>query len=162
MEEEEEEEEDVLLLRESARFAARAAAANAAARGQPLLAVLADELGLDPASVLPLLAAALSLPLASVSDILAWRAAFEVLPFADCLRYKIVPMRDADGALRMLTGDPLYLDLRTVIEERLSDPAQWMLTPPDEIEALLARHEETVHALESSGSDAGVPAGSDE
>jgi general secretion pathway protein E len=140
----------------------RAAAANAAARGQPLLAVLADELGLDPASVLPLLAAALSLPLASVSDILAWRAAFEVLPFADCLRHKIVPMRDGDGALRMLTGDPLYLDLRTVIEERLGDPAQWMLTPPDEIEALLARHEETVHALDSSGSDAGVPAGSDE
>jgi len=140
----------------------RAAAANAAVRGLPLAAVLADELSLDPASVLPLLAAALALPLATVDDILSWRAAFEVLPFAECLRHKIVPMRDLDGGLRILTGDPLYLEMRTAIEEGLSDSAQWMLTQPDEIEALLVRHEETVHALDATGAATGVPAGSDE
>ena len=140
----------------------RRAASTAAERRQPLAVILAEELGIGSGAALELLATKLFLPFASLADILSWHAAFEVLPFAECLRHKIVPMRDQAGALCILTGDPLYLNLRAVVEERLSESAQWSLTQPEEIEALLARHEETVHALDASGTEGNMPVGSDE
>lgn len=127
----------------------RTTALTAAARGQSMQAVLAEELGGDRLTVLHLLASTLSLPIATVNDILTWSNAFDVLPFADCLRHRIAPMRDPQGALLILTADPLCLERRAATEEQLDEPAQWLLAQSEEIDALLSRHEETVRALDA-------------
>ena len=140
----------------------RHAVATAAERGVPVQAVLAEELALDSAAVTGLLGEALAIPVAHRDDILDWQASFESLPLADCLRHRIVPMRDSVGALVILTSDPFHLPLRAVIEEKLSVPAAWLLAEPEEIDAQLSRHEETVRALDSAGQQMGIAAIGDE
>lgn len=140
------------------------AQARLAARehGTSLQTELADQLACDISLLLPMLGKLMAIPVALTEDILHWETAFSVLPFADCLKYRIVPMHTPEGGLCILVDDPNYLVLRAIIEEKLATPGQWLLTSQEEIEAQLARHESTVRALDGAGQSAGINSVGDE
>jgi general secretion pathway protein E len=126
-----------------------AARAAAAAAQRPLVACLEDASGLDPATFAARLAATFSLPLAAMADLHRWAPAFDVLPFGDCARRQCVLFRDDAGELALVMGDPFDAARFAWADARIAAPFAWRLAHPADVAAFLARHEDSMSAVES-------------
>lgn len=122
----------------------------AAERGATAVRMLEELSGEAPEACMARLAHTLHYPLAAIGDLHAWQPAFELLPFNECQALQMLPMRGADGALRMVLGDPFDEDRIARAQHRLAGQAalHWLLAHPGDIAAYLARHEEGLSALE--------------
>jgi len=140
------------------------ARATAVERRMSLSACLEEESGLAPEAFTAALGAAFGHPVARMSDLHAWQPAFDLLPFTEALSAQCILFRDASGALRMVFGDPFATERFAWGEERIAAPFAWQLAHHADIAAYLARHEETVSAMDGAlptaksvaTSDAGV------
>jgi general secretion pathway protein E len=138
-----------------------AARAAAAARQSTIVAALEEAAALPPEAFAARLAATFGLPLATIDEMHRWQAAFDLLPFAEALRAQAVLFRDDEGTLRLVFGDPFDAAKVAWAEDRIATPFAWHLAHYADVAAWLARHEETLSAMEGvlALSGAAAPAG---
>jgi len=126
-------------------------AARAAAQGTERRAVeMLEELsGLGAEAYAQALAATLGYRALSMAELHALQAAYDLLPFALALERGCVLFRDADGALLLALGDPLDRDLHTWAQAHIPGAFSTCVVHHADLAAYLARHEETLHAMDS-------------
>lgn len=131
-------------------FAAREIAQareRAAERGASVVRMLEELSGDAPERFAARLAQSLHYPLARMDALHAWQPAFDALPFAECHALQVLAMRDGNGALTLVLGDP-FDDARCARAQHALGGAREVLAHPGDIAAWLARHEEGLSALE--------------
>ena len=128
--------------------------------------VLEEQSGLDPQRFLQMLATTLHYPTATMADLHRMAPAFDVLPFAEALEHECLALRDEDDVLVLVMGDPFNIDLQAWAEERVVAGFSWRLAHRADVAAYLARHEETLHAMDgllpSSDRDASAESGTED
>jgi general secretion pathway protein E len=112
------------------------------------------------AEVVSHLSQALHMPAMSLADMCAVEAAFDLVPYAEAARRGVVALRDAEGAVGIVLGDPFDLDTQDWLEERLAVPFRYRLAHRQDVAAYLAQRESEMRALEGVAAEmqAGVRA----
>ncbi len=85
--------------------------------------------------------------------------AFDLVSYAEAARRSCVAVRDADGCISVVLGDPFDLDTQDWIEERLAMPFHYRLASREEVSAYLAQQEQGLRALDSVTVEGGGTAG---
>jgi general secretion pathway protein E len=131
--------------------AADLAAARAAAPGRQssLIAVLEELQGDAPGLFISRLALTMGYPTANIHDMLRWLPAFDLLPVTEALAARMVLLRDSDGALHMVFGDPFAESRMAWAEQRVSAGFTWTLAHPADVSAFLTSHEDGLSAMDS-------------
>jgi len=119
------------------------------ARGKSTVATLDELSNLQPEQFTARLAAAFRYPAVSIDALHDWEPAFDLLPFAEASRHQMLMLRDGGSELRLVFGDPFAADHIAWIEERIDAPFAWTLAHYADVAAWLARHEETLSAVET-------------
>jgi len=140
---------------------ARRAAPN---RGLSTVATLEELAGVPPDVFTGRLGMTLHYQTATIQQMHRWQPAFDLLPFAEALRTQMLLVRDDDGALRMVFGDPFSAERLAWAENRIEAPFTWTLAHYTDVAAYLTRQEESLSAMDSLlpsaivtlGVDAGV------
>jgi general secretion pathway protein E len=127
---------------------------GSAVDGGRLLLRLEERSALAPSDFVSALGATLRFPALGMDDIHRLQPAFDLLPFTEALQHECILFRDPDGRLQLVFADPFDSRLRPWLEERLRLPVDWRLAHLADITAYLARHEETLHALDAVSSTA--------
>ena len=110
--------------------------------------VLQEQCGLDPQRFVRALAATLHYPAAAMEDLRRMAPAFDVLPFAEAMERQCLALRDQNDALVLVMGDPFDSDLQAWAEQRVPARFSWCLAHSADVAAYLARHEETLRAMD--------------
>jgi general secretion pathway protein E len=126
-----------------------AARAQARSAGQHLFEVLEATTGHAPAELLTRLAAAARLPAFAMDALHGHASAFDLLPFAEAAQHQCLTLRDGAGTAWLVVGDPFDLELRAWAEERIAAPLKLALALPADIRAYLARHEDSMRAMDA-------------
>jgi general secretion pathway protein E len=74
--------------------------------------------------------------------------AFEVLPYTEAAQHQCVLVRDADGKLLLIFGDPFDARLQAWAEARIAPFFEGVLAHPADLAAFMARYEESMRALD--------------
>jgi general secretion pathway protein E len=139
-----------LLLPEDIERARRAAQAS----GKPAAEILQETSGLSPESFVAALGATLGYEAIGMAEMDTLLPAFDLLPYTEALAHGCILFRDDAGALVLAFGDPFNAALRPWAEERIAQPVHWRLAHGSEVSAYLARHGETMRAMDSVLEDA--------
>jgi len=99
----------------------------------------------------------LRMPALGLDEMRAHHAAFDLVTYSEAARRACVALRDDDGAVSIVLGDPFDLDTQDWIEERLAAPFRYRLASREDIEAYLAQQEAGLKALDSVRVEAGGP-----
>jgi general secretion pathway protein E len=94
------------------------------------------------------LSAKLRMPAISLPEIQDQNAAFDLIPYAEAARRACIALRDADGAVSVVLGDPFDLDTQDWIEERLAAPFRYRLGSREDVAAYLAQQETGLRAMD--------------
>ena len=94
------------------------------------------------------LSAKLRMPAVSLQDLQDQNAAFDLIPYAEATRRNCIALRDADGAVSVVLGDPFDLDAQDWIEERLVAPFRYRLASREDVAAYLAQQETGLRAMD--------------
>ena len=100
------------------------------------------------------LSARLRMPAVSLQDIQEQNAAFDLIPYAEAARRSCVALRDAEGAVSVVLGDPFDLDAQDWIEERLAAPFRYRLADRADVTAYLAQQETGLRAMDGVSKNA--------
>ena len=137
------------------RFAAafsRAELADALAlakrRGCALTEALEDIHGVSGTAQMVRLAASVHLSIADLGQMDALHPAFDLLAYSEALRRECLLFRGDPGGMLMVVADPFDLALRDWAQERAGERIEVRLAQRGDIAAYLARHEETLHAMD--------------
>jgi len=117
--------------------------------GRPLAEVLEEQAGLSPEDFVGSLAAALGLEVVGMARMNELTPAFDLLPYTEALARGCVLFRAPGPSLLLVFADPFNATLRPWVEERVSHPLQWALAHGSEVSAYLARHGETMRAMDT-------------
>jgi general secretion pathway protein E len=139
------------------------AACDAAQRSRRhAMDVLEEHLALAPEAVIVQVAAALNYASITSDGMHRLVAAFDLLPYSEALKHECIAFRapavtgaapGAEGVFLVL-GNPLDEALLAWCAERLGRIDQWLIAHRTDIAAYLARHEESMRAIDSA-----LPAG---
>jgi general secretion pathway protein E len=124
------------------------ARAIAAATGVSLLEAFEEASGMPPAEFTRTLARSLHLAPAGMDELHRMAPVFDLLPYTDALQRDCILLRTEDGPLVFVFADPFDDKLRPWVEERVRQPMVWMLAHRADIAAYLARHEESMRAMD--------------
>ena len=116
--------------------------------GRRVLSVLEENAALSPESFMARLGHTLHYPVLGMEALNLLAPAFDLLPFADALRRECVALRKPDGEVLMGFADPFQPDCQEWVEARVPGPVQWCLVHHADLTAYLARHEESMRAME--------------
>lgn len=119
------------------------------ASGQRVVDVLESMVGLPPGEFIDRLAATVCFEPASMDELRRLTPAFDVLPFPQAVQHECLALRDALGELVVVFGDPFDPAVRAWAEECIAPEFSWRLAHPADIRAYLARHEESLRAMDS-------------
>jgi general secretion pathway protein E len=125
------------------------ARSTARASGKPVTEILQDASGLSSESFVAALGATLGYDAVDMAEMDVLLPAFDLLPYTEALAHGCILFRDAGGALVLVFGDPFNAALRPWVEERIAHPVHWRLAHGSEVSAYLARHGETMRAMDS-------------
>ena len=117
--------------------------------GRRLLTVLEESTELAPEAFLERLGDMLHYPTLNMAALNQLVPAFDLLPFSDAVKRECVALRNAEGELLLGFADPFQSDIQAWAEARIQAPATWHLVHPADLAAYLARHEESMRAMES-------------
>ena len=126
--------------------AARTAAMQSKRR---IVEVLEEQAGLGVPGFIAALGGTLHYPAFTMKELYKLTPAFDMLPFAEAARRECLPLRE-DGNLILVMGDPFDAGFQAWAEQHI--PGQvfsWGLAHRADVAAYLARHEETLHAMDS-------------
>ncbi|MGC4397603.1 GspE/PulE family protein [Hydrogenophaga sp.] len=130
----------------------RSALREAAARGLPLVALLEAQ-GEDPQVLSLRLARSAALPHLDRHALDALTPAFDALPYTEAVQRECLFMRDAAGAGVLVVANPFDADLQAWAQERVRCPMALRVAARGDIEAWLARHEESLRAMDGLSSE---------
>ena len=130
-----------------------AARARAAGARRPLLDVLQEDLACDAGTLAAAIGAALALDVADMARMNAWQPAFERLPYGEAAQRGCIAFDDGSG-WGVALADPFDDALMDWCNARLGLVPRWWVAPADDIAAFLARHEDSMRAIDSA-----LPAG---
>src|SRR6185503_11455012 len=91
----------------------------------------------------------LRMPAFTMEDMRAHHPAFDLVTYSEAARRACVALRDDDGAVSIVLGDPFDLDTQDWIEERLAAPFRYRLASRADVEAYLAQQEAGFKALDA-------------
>jgi len=94
------------------------------------------------------LSSRLRMPSISLEAMAEETPAFDLIPYAEAARRACIALRDADGGVSVVLGDPFDLDTQDWIEERLAAPFRYRLARREDVEAYLAQQEAGLRALD--------------
>jgi general secretion pathway protein E len=134
------------------------ARATAEQLGCPAADVLEQQSMLAPERFVARLARTLRYPVLAMDGLNRLGAAFDLLPFAEASARHCVALRDADGRIIVAMADPLDPSLSGWAGERIACAFSWALAHRTDLAAWLARHEESLHAMDSLQGGAGAAA----
>jgi general secretion pathway protein E len=100
------------------------------------------------AAVVDHLSQALHMPAVSLDDMGAAEAAFDLVPYGEATRRGLVALRDAEGGVSIVLGDPFDLDSQDWLEERLAVAFRYRIAHRQDVTAYLAQRESEMRALE--------------
>ena len=126
-----------------------AARKTAAEMRRPTIEVLEQQLGLPTKEFVTALAQLLHYTPLSMSELNAMTPAFDVVPFKEALRHKCLALRNNSGGLILVFSDPFDDGAQAWVQEGLAAPFSWHLAHRKDMDAYLARYEETLHAMDS-------------
>ena len=95
----------------------------------------------------------LRMPLVTPEQLREQQAAFDLIPYSEAARRACIALRDGDGAVTVVLGDPFDLDCQDWIEERLAAPFQYRLASRDHVQAYLSQQEAGFRALDGVAKD---------
>jgi len=127
----------------------RAARMSAEISRRNIVSVLEEQSGLDPRGFIQALAATFRYPVATMTELHRMTPAFDVLPYTETLERSCLALRDENDALVLIMGDPFDVDLQVWAEQRVAVRFTWRLAYHTDLAAYLARHEETMYAMDS-------------
>lgn len=134
---------------------ARAAAAQSRRR---IVEELEERAGLETADFIAVLGCTLRYRTLSMDALHRLTPAFDALPFSEAVERECLPLKDGED-LVLVMCDPFNVSLQAWAEQRISGPSfTWGLSCRADVLAYLARHEETLRAMDSL-MPAGVQAG---
>jgi general secretion pathway protein E len=102
----------------------------------------------------------LRMPCVAFAELKEQQAAFDLVPYAEAARRSCVALRDDEGAVSVVLGDPFDLDTQDWLEERLAAPFSYCLAAREDVETYLAQQEAGFKALDGVTIDASA-AGAD-
>ena len=137
-----------------------AAVTEAQEGGGSTLEYLEKRSGLGPVELTAALARALDYRALGRTDLAKLEAAFDLLPPAEASKRTCLVARSGKSLLAVI-ADPFDAALRSWLEVRVPQALEWVLAPRAEIAAYIARHEQSLRALDSAvvGSSVHVAAG---
>ena len=94
------------------------------------------------------LSARLRMPCISMEEMRERQAAFDLIAYAEAARRACVALRDAEGQISIVLGDPFDLDTQDWLEERLATSFRYRLASREDVEAYLAQQEAGFRALD--------------
>ncbi|HEU4442137.1 MAG TPA: GspE/PulE family protein [Burkholderiales bacterium] len=94
------------------------------------------------------LSARLRMPAISLDQLLEQQVAFDLIPYSEAARRACIALRDAEGAVSVVLGDPFDLDTQDWIEERLAAPFRYRLGSREDVAAYLAQQETGLRAMD--------------
>ena len=137
-----------------------AAVTEAQEGGGSTLDFLEKRSGLGPVELTAALARALDYRALGRSDLAKLEAAFDLLAPAEAAKRNCLVARSGKSLLAVI-ADPFDAALRSWLEVRVPQALEWVLAPRAEIATYIARHEQSLRALDSAvaGSSVQVAAG---
>jgi len=99
------------------------------------------------------LSQALHMPGMTLDEMCGAEAAFDLVPYAEATRRGCVALRNAEGAVAIVLGDPFDLDTQDWLEERLAVPFRYRLARRQDIADYLARQEAAMRAMDGVASE---------
>jgi len=122
--------------------------------GKPAVEILEENSGMAPEVFVAALGAALGYATITMSELDDFTPAFDLLPYTEALARGCVVFRNASDALLLVFGNPFDPGLRPWAEERIPQRLPWRLAHAADVSAYLARHGETMRAMDSVITDA--------
>jgi len=110
--------------------------------------VLEERLGLSPEEFINRLGKTLLLPVLPMERLHKLTPAFDVLSYNEAMARECVAFRSPEGSMLVVFADPFNLDIQAWAEERIKQPFAWHLAHHTDLTAYLARHEETLRAMD--------------
>jgi general secretion pathway protein E len=122
----------------------------ARARGsdKSLVEALEEQLGCEPAQFVERLSQTLYMPAMTLEQIRAEKPAFDVVPYGDAARRACIALRDVDGTLSVVLGDPYDLDAQEWIESRVAEPFDYRVAHRLDVAAYLSQQESGLRAMD--------------
>jgi general secretion pathway protein E len=111
--------------------------------------VLEDHLALSPQRYTEVLGATLHFPVLGMDAMHGMEPAFDVISFSDAAQHGCLALRDSGDQLLVVFGDPFDAHLQAWVEEHVARHFEWYLAHASDIAAFLARHEESMRAMDS-------------
>ena len=121
----------------------------AAATRRPTMAVLEEMLSLTPDALAAVVGAALGHEVADVAVLAAFQPAFDRLPYGEAARRACIAYERGER-WGVVVSDPFDESLRAWCNARLGLVPEWMVATPADIAACLARHEESLRAIDTA------------
>jgi general secretion pathway protein E len=137
------------------------ARASAAQLGCAAVDLLEQQSRLEPARFVACLARTLHYRVLVMDELNRLDPAFDLLPFAEASARHCVALRDAHGGIILAMADPLEPSLAGWASERIACAFSWALAHRTDLAAWLARHEETMRAMDGLDNGAGPAAVAD-
>src|SRR6185436_18351558 len=94
------------------------------------------------------LSAKFRMPALSLEQLREQQVAFDLIPYSEAARRSCIALRDAEGAVSVVLGDPFDLDAQDWIEQRLVAPFRYWLASREDVAAFLAQQEAGFRALD--------------
>ena len=127
----------------------RAARDESVKSHRPIYKVLEEKLALPPAQFTNALGATLHFSVLGMDDLHQLEPAFDVISFTDAMEHQCLALRDADDKLLVALADPFEMPLQAWIGEHVREHFEWHLAHQSDMAAYLARHEESMRAMDS-------------
>jgi general secretion pathway protein E len=128
---------------------------NAREKDGRLIENLEEQLAVAPEEFLLRLSLTLRMPSVSLEQLRSEKPAFELLPYAEASRRCCVAVRDEDGDLWLVLGDPYDLDTQEWLEARINLPFRYRVAHRLDVQAYLSEQEEQFRALDGVSSSFG-------
>ena len=126
--------------------AARAAAVQSKRR---IVEEIEEQAGLGTTEFITALGCTLNYPSFTMAELYQLTPAFDVLPFAEAVERECLPLK-SDEELILVMCDPFDTKLQAWAEQHIASPSfTWGLSCRADVLAYLARHEETLRAMDS-------------
>ena len=126
-----------------------AAVTETQTHGTSTLEFLEERSGLGPVELTAALARALDYRVLSRNELARLEPAFDLLPSAEATRRHCLLARSAKKLLAVI-ADPFDAATRSWLEVRVPQTLEWVLAPRAEIASYIARHEQSLRALDAA------------
>jgi len=100
----------------------------------------------------------LFMPAVSLDDMRALAPAFDLVPYGEASRRTCLALRDAEGGVSIVLGDPFDLDTQDWLEERLAVPFRYRLAHKVDVASYLGEQEEQMRAMDGMKDQIGAAA----